>query len=144
MPFRWRAAAVSGAADRMWASNPSASSRRPPSRNSLAIFSNSSIGTGTCSVRGGSSGGNVLIIVFTALFQGVAETIHHRLHDWDHRLKMPQIIAITEPRSVMELLLYLRVTRSLGQPRVVLNAHATLLERLANEVQHVARTRGAR
>jgi hypothetical protein len=89
-------------------SNLSASARRPPFMNSLTIRSSSSIGTGMCGVRGG-GGGIVAVIVLTVLFHCVAETLHHRLYDRDHGLKMFQIVAVTKPRPVMEFLLYLRV-----------------------------------
>jgi hypothetical protein len=70
------------------------------------------------------------------LVQDVTEPIHYRFKDGDDRFQMLPIMAITEPRPVIEFLRHLRVARRLLQASIVLGIDATLVEALADEAQH--------
>src|SRR3984893_1981911 len=142
MPFRCRAEGASGTAHMMWSSSLSASVRRPPSRNSPASFISSSRGTGTCGIGGWTGTNDVVIIRFTTLVQAVSEAVDHRLQDRDHWVQLPQIMAGTEPGSIVQLLGHLRVAWGVRHTPILLEAPATLVEIRADEVQHATHVAG--
>ena len=76
------------------------------------------------------------IFSWPLLVQAVAEPVHYGLDDGNDGLQMPAIMAIAESGAVIQFLRHLRVTGRVRHSAIFPEIDATLVETLADELQH--------